>query len=170
MAYKICLKQLILLIFSVNEHVFFVVPLSLRLFQNGSKREHSLCSFKKSTIRHDSAVRKRRGERGWKERRIAEDCLSLSSSSCREDQTGGERLKTEGSGTSWPGGDDSISFSSSFLPTEAFREGIERTTGDSQRKGKNVSNVTCGSATFLIALPVFNYLALLLWKTYLLSF
>lgn len=85
----------------------------------------------------------------------------------RKDETGGERLKTERSGTSWSGGDDSISFSSSFLPAEAFREGIERMTGDSQGKRKSVSNVTCGLAMLLIALSVVNYLPSLLWEPYL---
>lgn len=85
---------------------------------------------------------------------------------CCEDETR-ERLKTKRSGTSWSGGDDSISFSSSFLPAEAFREGIERMTGDSQGKRKNVSNVTCGFAMLLIALSVVNYLPSLLWEPYL---
>lgn len=96
-----------------------------------------MCSFKKSTIRHDSVVRKREMRR--KRERKGRKVVSHRAGPCRGDETGGERLKAEGSGTSWPRGDDSISFSSSFL-----LKPFERTTGDSRRKGKSVSNVICG--------------------------
>lgn len=41
----------------------------------------------------------------------------------------------------------------------------ERTTGDSRGKRKSVSDVTCGPAMLLIALPAFNYLPPLLRGT-----
>jgi len=111
------------------------------------------------------------GTKTRRKRKVGKEGSGVSHRARPRVETGGERLKTEGSGTSWLGGDDSISFSSFFLPTEeAFREGIERTTGDSRRKGKSVSNVICGPATFLTALPVFNYLPSPLRKIYLLSF
>lgn len=125
-----------------------------------------LYSFKKFTMRCDLWYENDEGEEEEKEKRVG--CLSSSSRSwSRKDETGGERLKTERSGTSWSGGDDSISFSSSFLPAEVFREGIERMTGDSRGKRKSVSNVTCGLAMLLIALSVVNYLPSLLWEPYL---
>jgi len=136
-----------------------------RVFQNGSQRERSFVLFQKvyNTPRFCGTKTRRK-------RKVGKEGSDVSHRARPRVETGGERLKTEGSGTSWPGGDDSISFSS-FLPTEeAFREGIERTTRDSRRKGKSVSNVICGPATFLTALPVFNYLLSLLRKIYLLSF
>lgn len=50
-----------------------------------------------------------------------------------------------------PAGQEETIQSLSLPPSyrvEAFREGIERTTGDSRGKRKSVSNVTCGPTSY----------------------
>lgn len=61
-------------------------------------------------------------------------CLSSASSPCPGDETGREdgRLKTKGSGTSWPGGDDSISLSLS--PSYHRRRSLSRGHREDDRR------------------------------------
>lgn len=85
----------------------------------------------------------------------------------REDETGGERLKTEGNGTSWPGGDDSISFSSSLLKPFERTSRERREIAGEREKVSRMSHA--GLLRFLLLFPS-STTFLLPRKIYLLPF
>lgn len=134
----------------MNKHAFFVVLLGH--FKMAHRESIPLCSFKKSTIRYDILYGTKTTRR---KRKVGKEGSGVSHRARPRVETGGERLKTEGSGTSWPGGDVSISFSSS-LPTEAFREGIEASRRRQEIAGERekVSQMShAGLLCFLLLFP-----------------